>query len=703
MTKYLTKISCYALCAFLVGCGGGNSKKSTDNLVVNLAPTAEITLSKSEVAELEVVEISAKNSRDPEGQNLTYLWTITDSQGAEFSLNNPNAEEITFSAENFGQYNVELTVTDNGDKTDSIDTALTVIPSNDDYPTAKINSNNVSKIGNTVWLNGDESLGAHGQLISYQWEITNKPTGSDSALEQAMQATAYFTPDVKGEYVVLLTVKNQNDLLTSAHEIKIIAEELIVNTPPVAQVSQNATEVKLGDIVKFDGSNSYDLDNDPLTYTWQWTKKPAGSQAQLEITDNYYAQFMADLEGEYAVKLIVKDTEFEDEVSATVLATVGNTAPIADAGDDFDAVLDLEIELDASRSSDAEQQDLQYEWRLTSRPAHSRYNEFARVELRDYHKVTISPDVVGAYTFSLRVFDGLVYSEPDSVTVNVLENQRPVAVLPASFVTSDSDLILIDGSSSFDAESQHLTYHWSLTHGPEDFDGELVVLDNMAQLTPTHLGNYSIQLVVNDGTQDSHPAYMVIARESEEVYTREVSGRLVDSGGNPVENVKISGVFQPTSTSNAEGEFNLTLTSQEVDARLTMMTINIDDQIRATMRLPDYTEEILELGDVTIPVMQRKDVTLSSCEGYTGEETLELLFVQRNDGYENATFWQGVYATLTVGEQPKVVNLPATGVIEIRVTQSSSTATLENGQNYFTHEYQLDDSQQDLLSLTVCN
>ena len=332
-----------------------------------------------------------------------------------------------------------------------------------------------------------------------------------------------------------------------------------------------------------------------------------------------------------------------------------------------------------------------------------RCNEFDTVELRDYHKVIITPDVVGAYTFSLRVFDGLAYSEPDSVTVNVLENQRPVAVLPASFVTNNSDLIPINGSNSYDAESQHLTYHWSLTHAPDDFDGELVVLDNMAHLTPTHLGNYSIQLVVNDGTQDSHPAYMVIARESEEVYTREISGRLIDSGGNPVENVKLSGVFQPTEFSNAEGIFNLTFTSKEIDGRLTMMTINVDDQIRATMRLPDYTEETLELGDVNIPVMQRKDVILTTCQGYTGKETLELLFVQRNEGYENMTFWQGVYATVTVGEQAKVVNLPTTSVMEIRVTNSSSTATLENGLNYFTHEYQSDDSQQDLLSLTVCN
>jgi len=90
--------------------------------------------------------------------------------------------------------------------------------------------------------------------------------------------------------------------------------------------------------------------------------------------------------------------------------------------------------------------------------------------------------------------------DPDPV-----ENAKPVAVAgPDQTVVVDSDVDL-DGRQSSDADGDSLTYKWSL----EKPTGSSVTLsdDSAAQFTftPDAAGDYVIQLVVYDGTENSDP------------------------------------------------------------------------------------------------------------------------------------------------------------------------------------------------------
>jgi hypothetical protein len=78
------------------------------------------------------------------------------------------------------------------------------------------------------------------------------------------------------------------------------------NHPPVANAGLDQT-VQVGDQVTLDGSGSYDVDDDPLSFLWSFISRPAGSMATLDITDPVHPIFTADVAGTYVVQLIVND------------------------------------------------------------------------------------------------------------------------------------------------------------------------------------------------------------------------------------------------------------------------------------------------------------------------------------------------------------------------------------------------------------
>lgn len=180
---------------------------------------------------------------------------------------------------------------------------------------------------------------------------------------------------------------------------------------------------------------------------------------------------------------------------------VVNQAPVANAGASQSVLLNgAVVQLDGSGSTDANGDPLTYQWSLLSRPSRSA----ATLSGATAVKPTFTPDVNGAYVFSLVVSDAKLTSAASLVTVSVSElNAPPVADAgPDQSVLVDT-LVTLDGRDSSDANSDdQLTFTWSLV-GP---DGTSQVLTGVRpSFTAALTGTYTASLTVRDAVSSSDP------------------------------------------------------------------------------------------------------------------------------------------------------------------------------------------------------
>ncbi|MEA2053325.1 MAG: S8 family serine peptidase [Euryarchaeota archaeon] len=126
------------------------------------------------------------------------------------------------------------------------------------------------------------------------------------------------------------------------------------NDPPVANAggSYPGTE----DVaITFDGSDSYDLNGDSLTYAWDFGDGSTGTS--VTTTHTYTAG------GIYTVTLVVNDGKADSEPSTTTAdITEVNDPPVADAGSDQNVVVDEVVTFDGSGSYDLDGTITDYVW-----------------------------------------------------------------------------------------------------------------------------------------------------------------------------------------------------------------------------------------------------------------------------------------------------------------------------------------------------
>jgi predicted alpha/beta hydrolase family esterase len=285
-------------------------------------------------------------------------------------------------------------------------------------------------------------------------------------------------------------------------------EDLGGNRVPVANAGPDQT-VASGGAVSLDGSISSDADGDRLTFRWSFASAPVGSNPILSDPTAVRPTFIADSPGEYVVRLIVNDGQFDSAPDTVVIAT-GNSAPIANAGLDRTALVGTSVTLDGSASTDSNGDPLTFHWSILSAP------EGSSAPLSD--PAAVSPslliDAPGIYLIQLIVDDGEWASEPDAMVISTV-NSPPTAHAGADQTARVGDTVGLDGSGSSDVDGNPLTFRWSLSAVPL---GSTASIDNQSAMNPSftidQFGTYIAQLIVNDGTVDSEPDFVVINIEN---------------------------------------------------------------------------------------------------------------------------------------------------------------------------------------------
>jgi PKD repeat protein len=154
-----------------------------------------------------VVQLDGSHSYDPDGQPITYQWSILSKPvGSNATLTGPTTAKPSFVADVHGDYSIQLIVTDSLGAASS--PATVKVSFNNVAPVANAGPSQSAVVGQTVTLNGSKSTDANGDPLTYKWSLTSAPSGSKAAISNPTAQIASFVPDLPGTFVVQLIVND---------------------------------------------------------------------------------------------------------------------------------------------------------------------------------------------------------------------------------------------------------------------------------------------------------------------------------------------------------------------------------------------------------------------------------------------------------------------------------------------------------------
>jgi PKD repeat protein len=348
------------------------------------------------------VTFDGTNSSDPDGDFIYYYWDFGDGSVGT----GPTTTHVYLAV---GTYNVVLRVEDNElSDTDGVRILIVSEPVNQP-PEAVIdepsNGENFT-IDEEIRFNGSGSNDPDGDVLNYTWDF------QDGTLGYGMITTHHYSEN--GTYNVTLTVFD-GQYTDIANVVIIIGPRVDINTPPTAIISEPTvlSTYETNREVDCIGNLSFDPDNSPLTYDWDFGDDTEHSTE--ENTVHYYTT-----EGVYLILLTVSDGVYNDTDSVVITvveSSANNSAPTAEivtptTGQSF-AVNEV-ITFDGSNSTDPDNDTLKYTWTFGDGSSGS--------GVITTHKYT-SP---GLYTIILEVSDGQL-NDTDRVRIIINIQFRSVS------------------------------------------------------------------------------------------------------------------------------------------------------------------------------------------------------------------------------------------------------------------------------------
>ena len=298
----------------MLACSGGGSSQPAANIAPNAVagPTQAVVTGT-------LVTLDGSSSSDPNGDAITYAWTMTSSPaGSTAALANPTTARPAFTADLSGTYAATLVVND-GKANSGPSTVQVVAAPPNVAPVANAGTPQTVSVTTVITLDGSGSSDANGDTLTYAWSLTTRPAASVAVLNNPTAVKPTLAPDVQGNYTATLVV-NDGKVNSAPATVTIVVTP--PNTPPVANAGP-AQSVSTGSVVTLDGTGSSDADANTITFSWSLTTVPSGSQAVLSSATASKPTFTADVTGAYVAALVVNDGYVNSTPAAvTVTASV---------------------------------------------------------------------------------------------------------------------------------------------------------------------------------------------------------------------------------------------------------------------------------------------------------------------------------------------------------------------------------------------
>jgi PKD repeat protein len=396
----------------------------------------------------------ATGSYDQNREKISYLWDFGDGTTSTEPV-------VTHVYEKGGEYTVTLTVKDTSGLECDTSTSSQKIKVNTP-PQANFTGPEAACTGSAVTFDAGVSTDDTPDALTYSWDFGDGT--------KAEGKTANKTYAKGGTYQVRLYVNDNAGTICSAG---MIAKTITVNSPPVAAAGKSIDMCFAAnqDIrVAFDGSSSYDPDEDALTYNWDFGD---GETATGDAVTHVFSN-----PGTYTVALTVNDGRNAtcSSITGTLTARL-NRKPVANASKDIVACAGSTVIFDGSLSQG---DDLKYAW------------DFGDGETAEGSSVTHTYAKGGHYKAVLTVDDGKgTRCSTSSSAVTVFVNSAPAVTLTNEAAACAGTAVKFDASAQ-DPEGNSLAYTW-------DFGDGTVMKGGAAQ---SHQyakgGEYTVKVTVDD-------------------------------------------------------------------------------------------------------------------------------------------------------------------------------------------------------------
>jgi len=266
---------------------GATASAHATKTVMNRPPVASFTETAETVNTDETISFDASDSSDPDGSIVNYSWDFGDgAKGTGVSIQHAYSQD--------GTYTVTLTVTDDDGATDTTSATKTVL---NRIPIASFTeSAETVSSSESIHFDASESHDPDGTIVNNLWDFGDGNTATGVEVDHAYEDD--------GVYTITLTVIDDDDATGSA-----TATKNVLNRPPVASFTENATIVSKDEAIHFDASESHDPDGIIINYLWEFGD---GNTAIGVTSDHAYSE-----DGNYTVTLTVID---DDGASASLVA-----------------------------------------------------------------------------------------------------------------------------------------------------------------------------------------------------------------------------------------------------------------------------------------------------------------------------------------------------------------------------------------------
>ena len=473
------------------------------NPPLNVAPVADITGSPlSGKAPLQIT-FDASGSTDSDGSIVEYEWDFDGNGIFEQSTGTTPTVQHVFNTA--GTFDVAVRVTDDDGSSDTASMSetgagtITILPPNQ-APTAAISADTTSGPSPLIVnFSAAASNDSDGTIEEYEWDFEGDGTfefnsGSDATVQHTYNSSGDFDPAVR--------VTDNDGATDEASLSDTVSGGITVNTPPTADIAADVTSGSLPLQVNFDASGSTDVDGTIVNYQWDFE---GDGIFEFDSGTNPTAMFIYNSGGSFdpAVKVTdddgATDTESLSENGGSEIL-VNNPPTAAISADTLGGPTPLEVNFDASASTDTDGTVVNYEWDFEGDGIYDLDTDTTPTAQFFYNDA-------GDYDPTVRVTDNDGGTDTASLSENgsgeLIVNDPPVAFISADVTNGPVPLeVNFDASSSTDVDGTIVNYEW-------DFEGDGIYdLDTdgtaTASFTYNDEGNYdpTVRVTDDDGATD---------------------------------------------------------------------------------------------------------------------------------------------------------------------------------------------------------